>query len=194
MQLVDELSMIYTSCLMAFATFGYGKSKRFQWGLGIGLVGLALGVSGYYHYLQDPAFHQNVYAALTTVIVLRCVWVMEITLRKAYWTRGGSMSRTQRAEGEKHLPTNGYVSIYKKQTSTSGLQTRGQDRRQQAYKEERDAEILRRMWVMFVVGLSTFLLGFWIWHLDNVHCATIRLWRKQLGMPWGFVLEGHAWW
>ena len=156
MQLVDELSMIYTSCLMAFATFGYGKTQRFKWGLGIGLVSLALGVSGYYHYLQDPGFHQTVYAALTTVIVFRCVWVMEVTLRQGYWNPSGCKSS--------------------------------------ASEKKRDLEILRRMWVMFVIGLSTFLLGFYIWHLDNTYCSTIRSWRRQLGMPWGFILEGHAWW
>jgi dihydroceramidase len=41
MQLVDELSMIYTTCFMCFATFSYARSTSFSVILGAGLVGLA---------------------------------------------------------------------------------------------------------------------------------------------------------
>jgi dihydroceramidase len=58
----------------------------------------------------------------------------------------------------------------------------------------RDQEILRAMWKMIVSGLSIFLGGFAVWHLDNVHCSRLRKWRHEMGMPWGFVLEGHGWW
>lgn len=172
MQLVDELSMIYTTCLMAHATFGFGRSKGFQTVLGMGLVTFAVGVSVYYHYLQDPKFHQTAYAALTTVIVLRSVWVMETTLRP----RGTKRARTQKSGG-----MNGF---------SEGTNS---EEREKALKEK-NLEILRTMWLMVAVGLTTFLTGFWIWHLDNVHCSRLRRWRRELGMPWGFFLEGHAWW
>ncbi|KAI5864981.1 putative alkaline phytoceramidase [Durotheca rogersii] len=55
-------------------------------------------------------------------------------------------------------------------------------------------EVIGRMWVMVVTGLSIFLGGYLIWNLDNVYCNTIRKWRRQLGLPWAVVLEGHAWW
>lgn len=42
LQLVDELSMIYTTCIMCFATFSHSKSRRYSAVLGIGLVGLAV--------------------------------------------------------------------------------------------------------------------------------------------------------
>jgi hypothetical protein len=43
-------------------------------------------------------------------------------------------------------------------------------------------------------GLSIFLGGFAIWHLDNEYCSKLIKWRREIGMPWGFVLEGHGWW
>ncbi len=65
MQLVDELSMIYTTCLMAYATFSYSRSRLFSLLLALFLISLAIFITLYYHYLQDPAFHQNAYAILT---------------------------------------------------------------------------------------------------------------------------------
>lgn len=54
--------------------------------------------------------------------------------------------------------------------------------------------ILKTMWIMVGTGLGVFLLGFFIWNLDNAFCSRIRHWRRQLGLPWGALLEGHAWW
>ncbi|KAK8156081.1 alkaline ceramidase [Phyllosticta citrichinensis] len=81
MQLVDELSMIYTTCLMFYATFSYGKTRRYAVVLGLFLVALAAFITGYYHYLQDPAFHQNMYALLTAIVLFRSMYVMEVRLR-----------------------------------------------------------------------------------------------------------------
>jgi len=50
------------------------------------------------------------------------------------------------------------------------------------------------MWKMIGFGLSIFLGGFGVWHLDNEHCSQLIHWRREIGMPWGFVLEGHGWW
>lgn len=61
-------------------------------------------------------------------------------------------------------------------------------------QERRDADIIRRMWILIAFGLSIFLGGFGIWTLDNVYCSTLRGWRQEIGLPWGFVLEGHGWW
>lgn len=38
MQLVDELSMIYTTCLMVHASFSYSRSRLFSIILGVGLL------------------------------------------------------------------------------------------------------------------------------------------------------------
>jgi dihydroceramidase len=58
----------------------------------------------------------------------------------------------------------------------------------------RDKEILRTMWTMIAFGLSIFLGGFAIWQLDNIYCSTLIKWRRQIGLPWGILLEGHGWW
>jgi dihydroceramidase len=39
-----------------------------------------------------------------------------------------------------------------------------------------------------------FLGGFLIWNLDNIFCDQARGYRRVIGLPWGVVLEGHAWW
>ena len=60
--------------------------------------------------------------------------------------------------------------------------------------DRRDAKILTTMWIMIATGLSVFLSGFLIWNLDIKFCPTIRRWRRQIGLPWGILLEGHGWW
>ncbi len=41
MQLVDELSMIYTTCIMFYACFSFGTSRRVSHLLATGLVALS---------------------------------------------------------------------------------------------------------------------------------------------------------
>ncbi|KAK1975507.1 alkaline phytoceramidase [Colletotrichum cereale] len=148
MQLIDELSMIYTTCLMVFATFSFSKSPQFAGSLGSGLVLLAGFITFHYHTTKDPVFHQSCYAALTATVVLRSLYVMETQLRPVL---------TKRNQDKAH-------------------------------------GILETMWIMVGTGLGVFLMGFLIWNLDNAFCSQIRGWRRQLGLPWGAVLEGHAWW
>ncbi|WDK18799.1 alkaline phytoceramidase [Colletotrichum graminicola] len=126
MQLIDELSMIYTTCLMVFATFSFSKSPQFAVFLGSGLALLAGFIT----------------------VVLRSLYVMETQLRPVLAKRNQA-----KAHG-----------------------------------------ILETMWIMVGTGLGVFLMGFLIWNLDNAFCSQIRGWRRQLGLPWGAVLEGHAWW
>jgi len=47
---------------------------------------------------------------------------------------------------------------------------------------------------MFLWGVVWFLSGFFIWNLDNIFCGTLTGWKKQLGWPAAFLLEGHSWW
>lgn len=167
MQLVDELSMIYTTCLMNYATFSYGRSGLYRTTLAIALTSLAAFITLYYHYLQDPAFHQNAYAILTVVVLVRAVYVMEVNIRPKL--------RSKEREAANPRPHNGVKKVKD-----------GED--------VRDLEALRVMWNMIAFGLSIFLGGFAIWHLDNVYCSYLIKWRREIGMPWGFVLEGHGWW
>lgn len=169
MQLVDELSMIYTTCIMCFATFSYQKSRTYSIGLGIFLLGLSAFITGYYHYLQNPAFHQNAYALLTAIVLFRSMYVMEISLRP-------SLRARQSHAGQ----ANGALGDVKRHTEES--------------RNILNEQILRRMWSLIAYGLSIFLGGFAIWTLDNQYCGTIRRWRREIGLPWGVLLEGHGWW
>jgi dihydroceramidase len=81
MQLIDELSMIYTTCLMCFASISFQKSLPFRFLAGTFLVALAIFITVYYHLTQDPVFHQTAYALLTIGVLVHSMWVMEHTLR-----------------------------------------------------------------------------------------------------------------
>lgn len=83
MQLVDELSMVYTTSLLVWATFAHQRSRPVQILLGVSLAALDLAMSVIYHHLQDPAFHQNIFGFMTVGVLLRCFWTMEKRLRKS---------------------------------------------------------------------------------------------------------------
>ncbi|EGC41275.1 alkaline ceramidase [Histoplasma capsulatum var. duboisii H88] len=88
MQLVDELSMIYTTCLVCYATFSYSKPTKTRILLALFLLALAIVITLYYHYIQNPIFHQNAYALLTAIVLLRSMWVMEAALRPSWRNKG----------------------------------------------------------------------------------------------------------
>lgn len=159
--------MIYTTCLMCFATFSYGRSRTASTVMAFSLASLAIFITLYYHYLQDPTFHQSAYAFLTAVVFFRAIYVMEVNLRPRHRSR-------ERDAANPRLKVGG-----------SGVRER---------EERQDVEILSKMWSMIRWGLSIFLGGFFLWSQDNAHCSTLRKWRREIGMPWGFFLEFHGWW
>lgn len=171
MQLVDELSMIYTTCLIAYASFSYRRSTGVRVVLAVSLASLAIFITLYYHYLQDPVFHQTAYAILTTVVVLRSMHTMETTLRPR-WRHSREEDRIERQKKGLPVPS----------------------KEHQHYENVRDLKTLKTMWLMVAYGLSMFLGGFFIWTLDNEFCPQIRRWRHVVGLPWGIFLEGHGWW
>lgn len=83
MQLADELPMIYTTCIMAYATFAYSSSRRSSLLIGFSLAGLAIFITVYYHMSQNPVFHQVAFASLTCAVVFRGMYDMESVLRPA---------------------------------------------------------------------------------------------------------------
>ncbi|KAI9677094.1 MAG: hypothetical protein M1817_006933 [Caeruleum heppii] len=172
MQLVDELSMIYTACIMCYATFAFRKSRPFAIALCIALIALALFITLYYHYLQDPTFHQNAYALLTTIAVFRSMYVMEVSLRPSRRLTGGARP----GRNEDGQPPE----VHKLSDNKTD--------------DQRNQKILESMWRLVACGLSIFLSGFVIWTLDNEYCSILRDWRRQIGLPWGIFLEGHGWW
>lgn len=168
MQLVDELSMIYTTCIMVYATFAYRQTRLYSQVLCIFLVALALFITLFYHYLQDPRFHQNMYALLTAVVLFRSMYVMEVSIRPSL--------RHKRKEKE-NLVVKGVP-----------------DDHERVRENDRDVQILIDMWSLVACGLALFLGGFTIWKLDNDYCTNLRRWRREAGLPWGILLEGHGWW
>ena len=171
MQLVDELSMIYTTCLMCYATFSYSRSRLFRFYLALALVSLAIFITLYYHYLENPTFHQIAYAMLTAIVLFRSMYVMECTLLPSW-----------KNSEEKY------------QIRHDGKYMSDEERKISMWEDQRDKRILETMWIMIGYGLSVFLGGFAIWALDRQYCSELRLWRRELGLPWGIVLEGHGWW
>lgn len=75
--------MIYTTCIMAFATFSYSKSTSTRTSIGLGIFSLAAWITGYYVTSKDPVFHQVAYAALTCAVVFRGMYVMSVHLQPA---------------------------------------------------------------------------------------------------------------
>jgi dihydroceramidase len=163
-QLMDELSMVYTTCILFYAIFSHGTSARSRILLSLFLVTLALFITGYYHYLKDPLFHQNMFALLTTTVVFRSIYVMEMTLRPSRRVK----------------PPYGHAKAF--------------DETERKRATVRDEAILKTMWVMIICGIASVATGFLSWNLDNIFCSTLRHWRRQVGLPWGILLEGHGWW
>ena len=50
--------------------------------------------------------------------------------------------------------------------------------------------VKRKMGKIYRTGLLTFLAGFAIWNLDNIYCNTLTEWKKAVGWPIAFLLEG----
>jgi hypothetical protein len=82
--------MIYTTCIMAYATFSYNRSTSIKTGAALGLISLAAWITHYYLNSMDPVFHQVAYGLLTCALVFRNMYVMEAHLRPALERRSGS--------------------------------------------------------------------------------------------------------
>lgn len=162
MQLLDELAMIYTTCIMFYAIFSHGYSQSTKALTAAFLVLLALAITLYYHHLKDPVFHQNAFTLLTIIVLLRSLYTMETTLRP---------SRRQNAASLRKI-----------------------DLEEQARKGQRDLAILKTMWQIIPLALGSVALGSFIWNLENATCGTLRQWRREIGLPWGILLEAHGWW
>lgn len=57
-----------------------------------------------------------------------------------------------------------------------------------------DPQIKRMLKKLQFTGFGIFLLGYFVWNLDIHLCSTWRALRHLVGMPYGFLLEGHGWW
>ncbi len=151
---------------MFYAIFSHGRSTIHSMLLLLFTVLLAIFITAYYHYLQNPVFHQNTFSLLTAIAVFRSIYSMETTLRSSIKPKQGPNSST-------------------KSGNLSGEDLRA---------KTRDMAILRKMWKIVACGLSAFAGGFLIWNLDSEFCSTLRSWRREIGLPWGILSEGHGCW
>ncbi len=110
MQLADELPMIYTVCIMGYATFSYKKSILNRVLVAAAMASIAGGITvrapvqphtlqykmcpdrglagqAYYLYAKDPVFHQVAYGLLTVTTIFRGMYIMEFRLRPALQKR-----------------------------------------------------------------------------------------------------------
>ncbi|KAJ5999976.1 alkaline ceramidase family protein [Penicillium waksmanii] len=52
----------------------------------------------------------------------------------------------------------------------------------------------RQIWGMVRFGAAIFILGFWVWLIDQWACGFLTAAREAIGLPWAFFLELHGWW
>lgn len=164
MQLLDELSMIYTTCVMFYAVFAHNRPLLNAVLTGLSTTFIAVFITSYYYYIKDPLFHQNAFALLTAIVFFRSLWGMEVTLRP---------------------------SLRKKRPGFVPAKDKAEQERRDHRDLEILGTVWRRL---IPVGMGSIALGFLIWNLDNIFCSNLREWRRQVGLPWGVFLEGHGWW
>lgn len=137
-QLLDELPMLYATCIPFWSAFSEFKDKKSSFYVGL-YLSIAVGtLTCIYLWFQDPTIHQVVYAVLCAGVIIRSV-----ALAKKY---------------------------------------------------VKDKKGYGQLNSLMVIGLSTFLLGYFFWNLDVHYCTIARSIRRSWGMPYGFLLEGHSWW
>jgi dihydroceramidase len=169
MQLLDELSMIYMTCISFYVMYSFNQPRMVRLFVFVFITSVAVFVTGYYHYLKDPSFHQKTFTLLAAVVILKKMYETEILLRPARRAKPQDLRK-------------------------NGTTPTPEDEKEQARIDKRDAGILEQMWFMAMCGLISVGLGFLIWTLDKNYCNVFRRWRRQLGLPWGILLEGHGWW
>lgn len=140
-QLLDELPMLYATCVPFWSILSKGFSKKGEIWAAIGVLSLAATMTIIYIIIRDPTFHQACYAFLNIVII----W-------KLYMFIGTCVDSSK----------------YQKEVS----QMKG----------------------LMLKGVSLFLFGWFLWNLDIHLCLQITALKRFVGMPLGFLLEGHGWW
>jgi dihydroceramidase len=75
MQLLDELPMLYATCVLIYSAFESERNNIHGWKLPATLTCIALLISAIYVFVKSPLFHQWSYGLLTAVLVLRALYL-----------------------------------------------------------------------------------------------------------------------
>ncbi|CAD1812966.1 Ceramidase family protein [Candida parapsilosis] len=137
-QLLDELPMIYTTCIPLWSIFSEFKTKRQSFFVGLSIFVSAATLTIIYLQIRNPTIHQTAYGAMNV------------------------------------------LGIFKSTSLCS--------------KYVHDPKVKRQMNMMAVLGIGLFFFGYILWNMDIHLCDQVRSTRRDWGMPYGFVLEGHGWW
>lgn len=137
-QLLDELPMIYATCVPFWIVYSFGKDRAGSLKVGTFIATAAATLTAVYLHYGDPTIHQAGYAILNAFVIIKSVLL--------------SNEHVKDEQARKHL-----------------LKT-------------------------LIIGLTSFLGGYFLWNLDIHLCGTWRRYRRNIGMPYGFFLEGHGWW
>lgn len=137
-QLLDELPMIYATCIPFWSVFSEFRSGTDSLMIAIGIFMSANLLTIIYLYVKDPTLHQAAYGFLNFLIIF-----------KSYNLTG---------------------------------------------KYVKDAKSRSELNKTMILGVGLFLFGYFLWNLDIHLCSSVRQLRRQIGMPYGFILEGHGWW
>ncbi|RKP10880.1 alkaline ceramidase 3-like protein [Thamnocephalis sphaerospora] len=71
MQLLDELPMLYATCMAMYTVFETKEKPVYGWKFPALLVTVSAAISGIYLFVKSPIFHQVFYGLLTAVMVVR---------------------------------------------------------------------------------------------------------------------------
>ncbi|KAI4946059.1 hypothetical protein J4E91_007501 [Alternaria rosae] len=55
-------------------------------------------------------------------------------------------------------------------------------------------EARKKLGKMATFGISTGLFGYFLWNIDFHACYYVTVWKRWVGLPWGFLFELHGWW
>lgn len=44
------------------------------------------------------------------------------------------------------------------------------------------------------IFIACFAVGYLLWQLDFRYCSELTSYKRQMGMPWSFLLEFHGYW
>lgn len=70
-QLLDELPMIYATCIPLWSVFSEDKSQSMSWAIGWSIVIGSNLLTAIYLHFKDPTIHQVAYALINVLIIIR---------------------------------------------------------------------------------------------------------------------------